>query len=297
MKAFFTGRLKVWFELDSPAAEDAEPFGFDRLQEFSLGDELLQAALSAEDLGHAEASFAECKRQQQRRGQLPLAGFANPAQERYADPAWSAYALADSLFAAWPHAAEAPLEIAFEFNPDSETPRLEDWLPGLRRDGQGRHAQILVRPQAVTNKDGKPKWHNLIRPWVCHLAACATGLDLTTFQVGPEGMVKLPPLLAETALDCLCTLCQAWQAGMKRPLPLACKTAFAWLANSEAPQDAAAKQYEGGYNHAGEVRQDVYLARAFPSFERLMAEEDGSGFESWLERVYGPLWKAWHEGQ
>ena len=42
----------------------------------------------------------------------------------------------------------------------------------------------MTRPQAVKDKGGKPKWHNLIRPWLRHLAACASGLALTTFQVG-----------------------------------------------------------------------------------------------------------------
>jgi exodeoxyribonuclease V gamma subunit len=297
VQAFFNGRLKVWFEPGGGASEDIEPFVFDRLQEFSLGDELLQAALAAEP-GQAGDSFAERKRQQQRRGQLPLAGFAAPAQERYADPAWNAYEIAGALFAAWPDACESPREIAFEFCLDGETTvQLEDWLPGLRHDGRGRWAQILTRPQAVKSDGGKPKWHNLIRPWVRHLAACATGLELTTFQVGPDGIVELPPVPPAAALESLDALLRAWTQGMRRPLPLACKTAFAWLGNAEAPSAAAAKEYEGGYNYRGEMQQDAYLARAFPSFERLAAADEGQAFEHWLEQVYRPLWQTWHGGQ
>jgi len=302
VKAFFNGRLKVWFDLDIAASEDAEPFGFDRLQQFSLGDELLQAALDAEP-GLAEDDFAAAKQRQWRRGQLPLAGFAAPAQERYADPAWTAYEHAAALFAAWPVVPAAPPEIAFAIDVDGETSlQVEDWLAGLRQDGLGRWAQILVRPQAVKGKAGKPKWHDLIRPWVRHLAACASGLPLSTLRVGPDGIVELPPVAADQARAWLAAVVRAWHQGMIRPLPLACKTAFAWLAAGEegieSARAAAFDEYEGGYNRTGEAGQDAYLARAFPGFERLMEPAgDGLSFEYWLGQVYLPLWQVWHEGQ
>jgi len=292
VKAFFNQRLKVWFELDSAASEDAEPFGFDRLEEFGLGEELLQAALNAEP-GQAEAAFEAHKQRQGREGRLPLAGFAGLAQESFAHPAWQAYQIAAGLRARWPVLPQVPAEVALEFKAAGQTLCVEDWLPNLRQDSQGRYGQILARPQAVFAKGGLPKWHNLIRPWVRHLAACAIGLDLTSFVVGPDGYVELRRLETATAKAWLEDLAQAWQEGLARPLPLPCKTAFAWLGGGE---EAARAEYEGGYNRVGEGMQDAYLARAFPGFEQVM-EDQQTGFEHWLERVYRPLWQTWQGGQ
>ncbi|MFM8332263.1 MAG: exodeoxyribonuclease V subunit gamma [Candidatus Methylumidiphilus sp.] len=289
VKAFFNTRLKVWFDMDTVASEDIEPFAFDRLQQFFLGNELLAAALSAEP-GLEEARFAARQQRQIREGRLPLAGFADIAQQSYAQPAHAAYAQAANVLAQWPHPAGRPAEIALEFDDDGESLRLEDWLPGLRHNDDGECAQILVRPQAVLKK-GMPKWHNLTRPWVSHLAGCAAGLQLYTVQVGPDGVVELPPLAPDEARACLAVLVQAWRGGMCRPLPLACKTAFAWLA-SNGDSDAARREYEGGYNTTGEVQQDAYLARAYPSFDSLVLASADNGFEAWLERLYAPLWRV-----
>jgi len=293
VKAFFNQRLKVWFEQESAASEDAEPFGFDRLEQFGLGEQLLHAALSAEP-ELAEPAFTAQKEQQAREGRLPLAGFAGLAQEEFAHPAWQAYAIAASLFAQWPGIPEVPCEIVLEFPLSDKALRLEDWLPNLRQNERGQWAQILARPQALKAKGGKPKWHNLIRPWVCHLAACAAGLDLTTLLVGPDGVVELPRIPQQSAYAWLADLMNAWHQGMSRPLPLACKTGFAWLAGDD-PGAAGREEYEGGYNRAGEVQQDTYLARAFPSFDLLLADPAESGFEYWLNLVYAPLWQTWHQ--
>jgi exodeoxyribonuclease V gamma subunit len=153
-----------------------------------------------------------------------------------------------------------------------------------------------VRPQAVNGKDGKPKWHNLIRPWVYHLAANAAGLDLRTLQCGPDGIVELPPLSSGLALTWLGELVNAWYLGMQAPLPVACKTAFAWFSKEdpEAALIAAANEYLGGYNYPGELQQDAYLARAFPGFEQLT---ENGGFEYWATRLYQPISLVWQQGQ
>jgi exodeoxyribonuclease V gamma subunit len=72
-------------------------------------------------------------------------------------------------------------------------------------------------------------------------------------------------------------------------LPLACKTAFAWLSlageNEDKARAAARSCYEGGYQNDGERGEDAYLLRTFPDFDRLAA----AGFETWLQPVYAPL--------
>jgi exodeoxyribonuclease V gamma subunit len=71
---------------------------------------------------------------------------------------------------------------------------------------------------------------------------------------------------------------------MRRPLPLAVKTAFGWLKGGDAY--AAAKTYEGAYRQKGEVETDPYLARAFPDFAAL---SEGGEFALLAERLLRPL--------
>jgi exodeoxyribonuclease V gamma subunit len=285
-QAFFNQRLKVWFSGNTSLSEDLEPFAFDPLQKFTLGADLLQAALAA-PAEAAEQAFAEQQARQQRQGLLPLAGFADAAQADFANPAWSAYHIAERLLQDWPVCQDTPLEIALSFDIAGQSLRLEDWLSGLRRNDQGQWGQILASPQAVKAEKGRPKWRQLLRPWVRHLAACAQGLALHTRHIGADGVVTLPPLAQAEALAYLHELLAAWLHGMAQPLPLACRSAFAQLEGQDARS-----VYEGDERNPGEVQRDAYLARAYPRFDDLLAAPDERDFGYWLERVYAPLWRS-----
>jgi exodeoxyribonuclease V gamma subunit len=89
---------------------------------------------------------------------------------------------------------------------------------------------------------------------------------------------------------------QAWQ----RPLPLACKSACAWLMATHFPSaktkpeevptkavSAARQAFEGGFRQQGERATSPSLQRAFPEFEDLWTE-----LPVWAERVYGPMLQA-----
>ncbi|NJD05577.1 MAG: exodeoxyribonuclease V subunit gamma [Methylococcaceae bacterium] len=293
VKAFFTQRLGVWFEPDQVLAEDQEPFGLDALERYQLGDDLLRTAAAADD---PEAALELRLLQHRRQGLLPLGGFAEQVQRPYADAARNALRGAAALFAQWPLLESQPCEIALEL---AAAPglRLEDWLPGLRRNAADEWAQIEVRAGAVVDKDGLPRHRNLVAPWVRHLAGCAAGLPLHTLQVGADGVVALPPLAPDHAQRLLDGLASAWLDGLARPLPVTPRTAFAWLAAGDRGEDAAlramADVYLGGWNRPGEVQQDGYLARAYPGLENLLgATADGRDFGYWAERLYQPLFAA-----
>jgi exodeoxyribonuclease V gamma subunit len=102
----------------------------------------------------------------------------------------------------------------------------------------------------------------------------------------------LAPFEEPVARRLLGDLLQAWQAGMRQPLPVAVKTAFAWLGQSDpAKADAAArKAYEGdGQNSEGERRESPALARQFADFDALTADET---FSDWCDALYRPLLEA-----
>ncbi|MGC4012219.1 MAG: hypothetical protein QM805_26475 [Pseudomonas sp.] len=67
--------------------------------------------------------------------------------------------------------------------------------------------------------------------------------------VGLTGTLELPPLSAQDARTELDALLDAWFQGMSRPLPVACKAAFAWMAAGDDEERAAreaAKRYRPG---------------------------------------------------
>jgi exodeoxyribonuclease V gamma subunit len=99
-------------------------------------------------------------------------------------------------------------------------------------------------------------------------------------------------LAQSTAQDILGNLLLAWYSGMRKPLPVAVKTAFAWLAQTDPAkaQVAASKAYEGdGQNTDGERRETPALTRQFPDYAALVAGEE---FEGWCETLYRPLINA-----
>ena len=97
---------------------------------------------------------------------------------------------------------------------------------------------------------------------------------------------------ADLAAQILGDLMQAWQAGMRQPLPIAVKTAFAWLGQSDPnkAEAAARKAYDGdGQNSEGERRESPALARQFSDYNALIADET---FTLWCDALYRPLHAA-----
>ena len=119
---------------------------------------------------------------------------------------------------------------------------------------------------------------------------CASGLTMRTYGVGADGMIQLDPLDRLAAIQLLEQMTGAWLQGLQSPLPIAIKSAFAWLAkdypnkqNTAEAKEAARKQYEGDSWNPGEVDYDLYLRRFYPEFEMIEP-----GFAEWAERLYAP---------
>lgn len=293
VKAFFNQRLKVWLDEGRPAHEDSETFVCNGLQNYGLGLELLQAAMQAAE-GKAQVAFEAELARQQRSGVLPMAGFAKPAQKIYADAVWQSWQRAEPLLKLWPLPLVSPYPVQLLFScPQGSELVLEDWLNGLRQNGQAEWALVFVSPQALLDGQQQPKYPNLIRPWLKHLAACASGLAVQTFNVGPDAEWAWAPLPVQEAQSLLNDIIQAWYDGMQAPLPLACRSAFAWLQADNDKEAAASRVYEGnGFNLAGEVERDSYLYRQFPDFQSLLACTGKAHFVECLQRLYAPLWQA-----
>jgi exodeoxyribonuclease V gamma subunit len=285
VRHFFSQRLKIFFEaIEAPLADD-EPFVLDALQRYSLSDSLLEAALVR--LDQPDLALATHAKRLQNSGLLPMAGFGECMQRELIEPLPDLLQSYQQLLALWPTPLTSALPVSLQLHGVS----VEGWLSGLHQRADG----AVLTISAIPNGIGSPKtrkWHRLIRPWVNHLVACANGFSMTTALVASDDSLLLAPFEEPVARRLLGDLLQAWQAGMRQPLPVAVKTAFAWLGQSDpAKADAAArKAYEGdGQNSEGERRESPALARQFADFDALTADET---FSDWCDALYRPLLEA-----
>lgn len=279
VRAFFRQRLGVDFEMDDPVSEDQEPFDPDGLQRWQLWDELIAAQRQALAAGQAREPVLEAAlASMERRGELPHGAFGGLMSEALAKPMDELFERYGKALARWPRELDRDLALSHRWLDLS----LEDRLDGVRAAPDGSLARIVLQASDVIDK-GKYRHHALIRHWVDHVAAQLAG-SLTTVVISKAGSVEFKPVPAAAACAQLDALLSAWRSGMSRPLPLAVKTAFAWLADP----DKACTVYEGGYAFKGEVEMSPYLARVWPDYASLVA--DGEFFE--LAELLRPLFEA-----
>jgi exodeoxyribonuclease V gamma subunit len=117
-------------------------------------------------------------------------------------------------------------------------------------------------------------------------------MAMTTALVASDDSLLLGPMEEGTASRILGDLLMAWQTGMRQPLPIAVKTAFSWLGQTDPmkAQAAARKAYEGdGLTTDGERRESPALSRQFADYDALIADET---FPDWCDALYRPLLEA-----
>jgi exodeoxyribonuclease V gamma subunit len=154
--------------------------------------------------------------------------------------------------------------------------------------------QVALRPGAVT--EGKkdqplPRIDTLSSVWLAHLAACASGTPTTSVQIGLDAAVELKPISADTARAHLQDLCAAYQEAWAHALPVAAKTACAYLmavaAEHADPIAKAQIAFEGAHQKRGEYQDAPALQRVFNSFADI-----ASALPHWAERLYTPMLSA-----
>jgi exodeoxyribonuclease V gamma subunit len=281
-------RLGVVFDEAPELLADDEPFGFDRLEESLLLREVLEAAASAGGVGadvDADA-LTQATLRLQRSGVLPLGapGAAERAAlQSQAAPMWAAW---QSLLAAHPPLAEP--RALHAAHPGQGHLVLDDALTGLSAD----LFHTVLRPSRLrsgTSNDARktPRADKLIDTWVLALAASAAGTTLRGAVVACDTVLQWRAPDPADAQVALADLLHLWQAGLHAPLPVACRSALAFLAEGEV--EAAEPVYQGTPRAHGEV-DEPSLARSWPDFGALIeAAHPEGGFESLAERLYGSL--------
>lgn len=290
VRHFFKGRLGVHFDAPEEASVDHEPFALDALENWKLQDELIGAQKAALEAGGSrEAALAARLEAMAMRGDLPVGAFGAAVQAELAEPMADLFERHAQALAQWPE--RLPDEpVRFEAPIDGVALRLDDWLADLRRDAAGARARVLLVSTGLV-KNKKYRRDKLLAWWVPHLAGHLCGQALTTVLVSKAGTVTLPPLSPAVAAELWQALVAAWLAGLRRPLPLAAATGFAWLekgggAGVPAPEAALAAARNAYDGEAGERRRNAYLARAYPDVDALLADGD---FARLVDRLLRPL--------
>lgn len=294
VEVFFRARLRIRFEELQEAQQELEPFSLNGLQKYQVGQTLLSAADSSVALEDLKLS-----------GQLPLAAFGERQR------ATLARELGVVLERRTPWREKFPFESpALSIDLQVGGMPITGTLNGLWRAADTDRAvnprllQIDQRLGAVLEggkSDQSARGHIVARLWVNHVLACASGWSLTSVQLGLDGEVVLGPLAQDQALRILQTLVDSYQQAWLRPLPVACKTAWAYLQaqarnqrlalehpdkpeKQKDPHEVAEAAFEDGFHREGELNSSPYLARAFESYQDL---EDA--LPDWARAIYGAL--------
>ena len=266
-QGFFSGRLGIRFEEAEAMAEDCEPLGVDGLGAYALRDALLEAALAGDDVNRRVAQLLAS-------GALPHGEAGVIALERVRTKSAGLLGTAADWAALEASSAQIDLDIGGV--------RLRGTVPGLRGGALRRLSAAKVNGA------------QLLQLWLAHLGCCAAGvIAQASEQLHEDVHVRVAALTPAAATAALADLLQIYAEGLRRPLPLFTKSAWAYAqqwhesGNREAALDAAHKTFDDGFNHGGEG-SDAYIARAFGAGEDAL----GAEFLALASRVFDPLLAA-----
>jgi len=294
VKAFFRHRLQVIFDEGLQALPDREVFKINALEHHGLIDELsgsllqsfaarARSALREPDLRSLlDTMIARLERS----GSLPMGGPGVRMREVLRQQV-------EPMVALWRGELEQhPFElerVALRFEHDGMV--IEDWLDQRRASRTDSDSGLwlgLTASGLRQNAKGKPKARvdKLIEAWIRSLLAAASGLSDRGLLIGKDLKVSFAPVDGELARATLAYLLVCWRDGQMQPLPVAPRTALAFIEAKEDPDEKAAIAYEGDDFHAYGESEDPCLARCFPDYAALAA---CGRFPVLAERMYGPL--------
>jgi exodeoxyribonuclease V gamma subunit len=294
VKAFFRHRLQVIFDEGLQALPDSEAFQIDALERYGLIDELSGSLLELL-VAQAPSALLEPDLQSlldpmiarlERSGSLPMGGPGVRMREALRQQV-------EPMVTAWCSEREQhPVElerVALRF--EHEGMVIEDWLDQRRASCVEADSGLWLGLTASglrqnAKSKSKARVDKLIEAWIRSLLAAASGVNDRGLLIGKDLRVSFGPVDGELARASLADLLICWRDGQMEPLPVAPRTALAFIEAKEDPDEKAALAYEGDdYNAYGESEEPC-LARCFPDYAALTA---CGRFPVLAERMYGPL--------
>ncbi|MCC8378540.1 exodeoxyribonuclease V subunit gamma [Xenorhabdus sp. PB30.3] len=250
VRAFFQQTLKVHFVIEETELPEEEPFVLDHLQRYQFNQLLLNILIEQEQ---PESLFYHLRAS----GGLPHGAF---GEVYWLNQLEAMQLLADKIREE--RVESSVIELCYELDTVTLTGKVNKVQP----DGI-----LCWRPANLTANDG-------IQLWIEHLAYCLSGGDGESRIYGRENSAwRFSSLSVNEARDYLNHLVAGYFQGMTEPLPLFCRSGWAWLEacydrenqqidfSEEAQQKAESKlmlQWLGTQGKNGEIN-DAYTQRAF----------------------------------
>jgi exodeoxyribonuclease V gamma subunit len=287
---FVRDRLRLHLDTPQQASAQEEPFALDHLDSYTLTQSIVQAP----DPEHALQMLRLS-------GELALAGFGQAQQNLLLQQRDELLVRFEDIAKDWP--LELPVQSAC-FALDGLTLRAE-WANGEHvwktKPDASAWLQVEMRPGSVLEGKEKakhPRAQTLTTLWLNHIAACASGTPTTSVQIGLNGAVQFDALSPSDALAELQNLVALYQEAWHKPLPIARKTACAFVmampTNQVDAQSAieialqsAQQVFDGNRNLTGEYESSTTLQRVFHGFADLQNDLPGMA-----QRIYGAMVKS-----
>lgn len=251
---FFQKRLGVIFDQHVQETESDEPLCLDALQEYFLNERMIDNSMLPSEPAELEAHLQQKAMQLKREGILPVGWAGQAWQRKLVQDALPVQLAWISLMQQFPDPAEKRAADFFW-----QGIHLSDWLHNLRTDQQ----QVVFLKQIagkICLKDGSLRIEKLIDIWLSLLLGAAADTPPGAYLVASDAVLYMAPVPAEQAASVLQQLITYWKRGMNEVLPVACKTALAYIAEAN-PRDV----YDGSIQMRGEVN-NPYLARIWPDY-------------------------------
>ena len=237
VRAFLRQRLGIGVAEYDDELVDALPVELDPLEEWGIGQRLLEARLAG--TGARTAALAEIAR-----GSLPPGVLGRPVIDRVMPVVESVVAVAGT-------GDRTSLDVKIAL-PGGRA--LSGTVPGI--DGRTLRTATYAR---VNARQRMAAWVRLLALTVAHPGR---GFDAVTVGRGTGDRVavaRIPPVDPDAARAHLATLLDLYDRGMREPLPLYCRTSAAVAAAGSGGLAAGREAWESTYNYDREDREPEHV--------------------------------------
>jgi len=287
VEVFFRSRLNIYLPKLEEETPDSEPFDLNALEEYALTSELLNE-------GDLELGFTKLKLS----GKLPLQEIGKNISKDLLTKSRDIVIHRDVWFDQYPQVCAS-----IHLSTCVGGTVLQGTLSNLRskagvNNGEAEYLQLENRVGAVCDTKKRtqiPKANVITRLWVRHLLICASGYSITSVQIGSDAQIVMDPIGPEQAKQILNELVNVYKQAWVRPIPVACKTGWAWLVSKafndlaqvqgqeqstlvepEDPHELAEEEFDPPNPRwngpIGERKDSPYLMRAFLDYGELRKE-------------------------
>ena len=286
VEVFFKARLQVRLDTVDELVQEQEPFTLNGLEQYQAGQDLLDAGEIQQAIEKLTLS-----------GKLPMAAFGTRVAAELQQKTQVVLDRQTDWKQHYPHGLPAQ-SIAVDVHGvtvsgtltglwSREAPVYGAGSPAVDKGAWLQHNQRVGAVLEGEKEAQTARAHVVTSLWVHHLLACASGMPVTSVQLGLDGQVVFHTLARQDAMAILQRLVNVYLAAWEKPLPVTCKTAWAYLqAKTQAdrlaasnpdkvsndPNDAARAAFEGSFQRDGERKESAYLALAFETYDEIELE-------------------------